>query len=187
MGKYVTKTLDDKTYHEIIKLIRDGYSCHNPNPQIATILVLEANLGCRIGDIIDLRKESFIKDGGIWKINIKEQKTGKTRCFIVPQEIKDFIDKWADVNGITTGKLFNVTSQAVWKALRQVTDYLGLENISSHSFRKKAANTLYEKSGYDIEVVARFLNHSDIRTTRTYIARSDKQMEEAISKMVSLA
>lgn len=186
MGSYTTVSIDDKTYKEIIKLIRDGYLEHRPNPQIATILVLEANLGCRIGDIVKLRTDSFIYDGGRWKIRITEQKTGKTRCFIVPNPVKQFIDKWAAANGITTGYLFSVTSQAVWKALRQVTDFLELKNVSSHSFRKYCAGKVYESSGHDIETVCEFLQHSDTKITRNYIRRSDEQLESAILSSVSL-
>ena len=186
MGSYVARTLTQSEYKEIIHLIRDGYLEHRPNPQIATILVLEANLGCRIGDIIKLNTDSFVCDGGIWKINIVEQKTGKRRCFIVPVPVKRFIDRWTDANGITTGRLFTVTAQAVWKALRQVTDYLEIENVSSQSFRKKCASTLYEKSGHDIEAVCEFLQHSDTKTTRRYLKRTDAQLEDAINKAVSL-
>ena len=187
MGSYTTRSLDNTEYHEIIKLIRDGYLEHRPNPQIATVLVLEANLGCRIGDILKLRTDSFIYDGGIWKIRIIEQKTKKERCFIVPKQVKQFIDKWIDKNGITTGNLFTISAQAVWKALRQVTDFLEMENVSTHSLRKFAANNLYNASGHDIEAVCAFLQHSDTKITRTYIRRSDEQLERAIQASVSMA
>lgn len=186
MGRYVTRAISDSEFCEIISLIRDGYLEHRPNPQIATILVLEANLGCRIGDIVRLRTDNFICDGGIWKIRIVEQKTGKERCFIVPKAVKDFIDKWTAYKGIKDGRLFNVSSPAVWKALRQVTNYLEIENVSSHSMRKYAATRLYEKSGHDIEAVCTFLQHSDTKITRKYIRRSDEQLENAIQMAVSI-
>ena len=186
MGRYVTRAITDTEMKEIVKLIRDGYLDHRPNPQIATILVLESNLGCRIGDICKLTTESFINDGGIWKINIIEQKTHKTRCFIVPKPVKEFIDKWIEVNAITTGRLFNINPPAVWKALRQVTDFLGLDNVSSHSFRKNCSIRLYENSGHDIEAVRAFLNHSSTKITQNYIRRSDAQLEDAINQSVCL-
>lgn len=185
MGRYRTVALTNDQYHDIIDCIRDGYLDHRPNPQIATILVLEANLGCRIGDIISLRTDSFINDGGIWKLNIIEQKTGKSRNFIVPAPVKAFIDKWIGVNGITSGNLFTVKAPAVWKALRQVTEYLELENISSHSFRKKIASDMFNKT-HDIEVVREFLQHSSVTITQTYIKRNSKQVEDAIMGSVDL-
>ena len=186
MGCYTTRQIDNMELKKIIGCIRDGYLDHRPNPQIAVILTLEANLGCRIGDICNLTTDSFINDGGICKINIIEKKTKKTRCFIVPDPIKDYIDRWAARQGITTGRLFTINPPAVWKALRQVTEFLEMENVSSHSFRKSAANRLYEQTGHDIEAVRSFLNHSDTRITQNYIRRTDTQLENAITNSVVL-
>lgn len=180
MGSYTTRQINTTEMKDIIECIRDGYLDHRPNPQIAVILTLEANLGCRIGDICKLTAESFINDGGIWKINISEQKTKKIRCFIVPNPIKDFIDRWMKRQNIKTGSLFTIKPPAVWKALRQVTDFLELEDVSTHSLRKSCASRIYEQTGHDIEAVRAFLNHSDTRITQTYIRRTDAQLEAAI-------
>ena len=186
MGNYVTRTLTESEYREIVNMVRDGYSDHRPNPQVATILTLEANLGCRIGDILNLRTDSIINDGGIWKLNIVEQKTGKKRTFIVPKPIKEYIDKWIAYKGITTGKLFDISAQAVWKCLRIVTDYIGLENVSTHSFRKLASTRLYEATGHDIMAVCEFLQHSSPAITSAYLKRSSEQLEKAITNCVCL-
>ena len=191
MGRYSTKILDNNQYRELIETVREGYIDndgvkHRPNAQLATILVLEANLGCRINDILKLNTGSIILDGTIYKINIIEQKTGKRHCFIVPKPIKEFIDNYTEAAGIVSGPLFTVSDQAVWKQLRAVTAYLGLENTSTHSFRKLCASSLFEKSGHDIELVREFLNHSSVRTTQIYLRRSDAQLEKAIENNVNL-
>lgn len=191
MGRYVTKALNNSQYREIIETVREGYTDydgvkHRPNIQLATILILEANLGCRIGDILNLTTDSIILDGSIYKLNITEQKTGKKRCFIVPKPIKAFIDDYIRNANIYRGPLFDITAQAVWKQLRAVTGYLGLDDVSSHSFRKYAANALYETTGHDIEAVCEFLNHSSTAVTRAYIKRSDAQLESAIEKCVNI-
>ncbi len=191
MGRYVTATLKESQFKEMIETIREGYTDfdgvkHRPNTQLATILVLEANLGCRIGDIMNLTTDSIIDDGGIYKLNIIEQKTGKKRNFIVPKPVKAFIDNYIREANIYRGPLFDIKAPAVWKQLRAVTAYLGLDNISTHSFRKYAANTLFAASGNDIELVREFLNHSSVRTTQTYLKRSSSQMEAAINKIVNI-
>lgn len=191
MSAYTTRALSEIEYKDVVNTIRAGYTSldgaiHRPNEQVATILILEANLGCRIGDIMKLKTDSIIDDGGIWKLNITEQKTGKKRSFIVPAPIKAFIDKWIEANGIRNDYLFSIKSGAVWKALRNVTEYLGLDDTSCHSFRKYAANRLYENSGYDIESVCEFLQHSDTKITRKYIKRSDEQLERAILSSVAI-
>lgn len=191
MGAYTTLSLNQNEYRELIETVKEGYTdfngvTHRPNMQLATILILEANLGCRIGDIINLRTDSIINDGGIYKLNIIEQKTGKKRCFIVPKPIKQFIDDYIRTNNLYVGPLFDIKAPAVWKQLRAVTGYLGLENTSTHSFRKMAACNLYEATGHDIEAVCEFLNHSSTTITREYIRRSDAQLEAAIEQCVNL-
>lgn len=191
MGKFTTRAVTETEYKEMVRLARSGYIhdgvYHRPNNQLATILVLEANLGCRIGDIVNLTTESIIKDGDFWKLDITEEKTGKKRNFIVPESIKAFIDEYCDEEGIYKGKLFKIGRQAVWKHLRAMTDYLELPDTSTHSLRKYRANVLYEQTNHDIELVCAFLNHSSVNVTRNYIKRSDAQLEKAISNSVTLA
>ena len=190
MGKYETRSLSEAEFDRLVKTIRIGYIyknvVHRPNDQIATILVLEGNLGCRIGDIIALTTDSIIDDGGIYKLNIIEEKTGKKRCFIVPKPVKAFIDYYCECNGIKSGRLFDIGAQAVWKQLRAATGYLGYKDVSTHSARKMIAQKIYDQTNHDIEAVAEFLNHSSINTTRHYIKRSDEQLESAITDAVCL-
>ena len=191
MGKYTTRCLEESEYRKIILLLRTGYEYngvkHRSNDQIATILVLQANLGCRIGDIMALTTESIIKDGSIHRLNITEQKTGKSRNFIVPQPIVDFIEDYKRHTVIKDGRLFDIKSPAVWKQLRAVTGYIGIENVSCHSFRKKFACDLYERTGKDAMTVCQALQHSSINVTMTYLKRSDAQMEAALLSNVSIA
>lgn len=191
MGKYTTAPLETEDLKDIIESITTGYTdnkgiTHKPNKQIATILTLQANLGCRIGDICGLTVENFVYDGTTWKLDMTEQKTGKKRNFIVPKKVKAFVDKWLNEKGITTGKLFSINEYAVWKQMRAVTDYLGLENVSCHSIRKNAGIRIYTESGYDIALVSQYYQHSSPATSLKYIQRSSKQMDEALSKSVTL-
>lgn len=192
MGEYTCRTIEENEYRKIILLLRTGYEYagvkHRPNDQIATILVLQANLGCRIGDIMKLTTDSIIKDGSIHRLNIVEQKTGKKRTFIVPQPVVDFIEDYKKHTVIgADGSLFDITAAAVRKQLRAVTGYIGITNVSTHSFRKKFACELYERTGHDIMAVCQALQHSSTTTSQAYIKRSDAQMENAIKQIVSIA
>ena len=190
MGAYTTTILEEKTYKKMVETVRNGYISngiyHRPNKEFATILVLEANLGCRIGDILNLTTDSIIKDGQFWKLNIIEEKTGKKRNFIVPEAVKKFIDDYCDEQGIYSGKIFKCGKQATWKNMRNICEYLDLENTSTHSLRKMKAEKIYNETNHDIELVRAFLNHSSVLTSQRYIRRSDAQLEKAISNSVTL-
>lgn len=191
MGQYTTAPIEKKDVENIINTIAHGYVDdegirHKPNRQIGTILLLQANLGCRIGDICNLAMENIVQEGQSWKLDLTEQKTGKKRYFIIPGAVKKVIDRWIYDNDIREGRLFSIGEQAVWKQIRPVTKALGLENVSSHSFRKYAAMKIYEASGKDIALTSAYLNHADTKTTMLYLRRSTKQMDEVISRAVTL-
>ena len=189
MSLYTSRLITDKEIKDIIESIATGYTDnkgvhHKPNRQIAVIMTLQANLGCRIGDICTLTTDNFIKDGETWRLDMTEQKTRKKRTFIIPKPVKAFIDTWIKERSITSGNLFSVNEYAVWKQLRGVTNYLGLDNVSAHSFRKAAGYRVYMDSGKDISLTCQFYQHSSPTITQKYLRRSSKQMDEAISKSV---
>lgn len=181
----VALTLDQ--YKEIINTMRSGGAGFRKNDRIATVLVLEANLGIRIEDVLQLRLSDFLKDGANYRLNIIEKKTKKDRIFIVPVPVYQFIYIYCIENNIEKNDIiFPITTRAVQKHLKKVAEYLGYEYIGTHSFRKFFATDMYEKNNHDIELVRELLQHSSTATTQRYIKRSSVKIEEAISNHVYL-
>jgi len=176
-----TKALTTEQYKEIIQTMRAGFCGCRPNERIATALVLEGNLGLRISDIVKLRPCDIVRDGDRYRLEITEQKTGKSRVFTVPLVIQQYIENYCLRNGIKrTERIFPLTERAVQKQLAIVCDYLGYEGISTHSFRKWYATEIYKSSGYDIALVQRLLQHSSAATTQRYIGMEPERIERAI-------
>ena len=179
--------LTDTQYHEIIQALLHGCPGCRPNKRVAAILTAEANLGMRVGDILRLRMADIVKDGGRWRLNMTEEKTGKKRTFSVPEAVYSFLRGYADSNGIAdTELLFPVCVYSVQKQLKKVCDYLGYTHISTHSFRKWYATDIYNKTGHDIILVQRLLQHSSPMITRRYIGISDEKVEQAIANHVNI-
>ena len=84
MAGKTTTACTHEQYETIIKTLYEGIGdCIQPNPRIATILVIEANVGLRIGDTLSLRRSSFIKTPSGHAFNIVEHKTERfavSRC-----------------------------------------------------------------------------------------------------------
>ena len=176
-----TKALTTEQYKEIIQTLKEGFSGCRPNERIATILVLEGNLGLRISDILKLRLCDVVKDGDRYRLEIVEQKTGKSRVFTVPLVIQQYIENYCLRNGVRRSDIiFPITERAVQKQLAIVCEYLGFTGISTHSFRKWYATEIYNANGYDIALVQRLLQHSSAATTQRYIGIEPQRIEEAI-------
>ena len=191
MGAYATRTITIEEYKAITDTIKSGYfhngKRHKPNPTIATILTLQANLGMRIGDILSLTLNSIVKDGNIYRLDVIEEKTGKKRIYSVPEEVYSFIVNYCTENKINSRRrIFQLTTRNVQKTLKEVAEFLSITDVSTHSFRKFAGNRIYENSGYDIEVTREFYQHSSIAITQRYIKRTRPQLEAAIQSSVYL-
>lgn len=179
-------------YQRSIELLRNGFMLEGvlikPNERIATIEVLQATLGLRLGDILRLKLSSFIKDGDRWKLDIKEQKTGKLRAFTVPVEVYSFIQEYALSRGISKdAKLFDISERQVERHLNKVFMKMGLSlrSYGSHSFRKFFATQVYIDSEFNAELVRVLLQHSSLNTTQRYLGIGSKQIEDALAKTVS--
>lgn len=183
--------LTDEQYRRSIELLRNGFILNDkivkPNERIATVAVVQASLGLRLGDVLNLSMSSFIKDGRRWRLNIKEQKTGKMREFTVPVEVYSFIQEYALSRGIGKAKLFDISERQVERHLNKVFERMGLplRSYGSHSYRKLFATQVYLKNEYNIELVRVLLQHSSVQITQRYIGIESKQIEDALAKTVA--
>ena len=187
-----TVALTEEQYKKIISLISNGFvfadgQLVKPNVRIATALSLEANLGLRISDILQLRLSAIIRDGDRYRLDIVEKKTKKKREFTVPTDIYIYIQEYALKNNINpVAKLFDISERAVNKHLQLVCRYLGYSGIGSHSFRKYFATSIYVNNHYNINLVRVLLQHSSVITTQRYIGIQSKEIETALQNHIKL-
>ena len=183
--------LTKEQYKNIIGVMRQGFKNGDKefrgNNRIATLLVIQANLGLRIVDLLELRLNDIINDGDRYRLNIIEDKTDKKRTFTVPKEIYNYIKMYTLENGIkSTSKIFDITVRAIQKQLKIVTQYLEFKNISTHSFRKYFATQIYINNNYNVALVRELLQHSDLKTTQKYINIGTETVEKALNNHIQL-
>lgn len=182
-----TKALTEEQYNDIIDTMKKGFTGCRPNNKIATALVLEANLGIRISDILNLKLNDIAKDGNEYRINIVEIKTKKKRIFTVPIEIYTYIQSYCIDNNIRPDEIiFPISERAVQKHLKLVCDWLGYKDIGTHSFRKFFATEIYKNNDYNILLVQKLLQHSTVAVTQRYISLSSKEIETALKNHIRL-
>ena len=182
-----TVALTTQQYKEIISVMKKGFSGSRPHHEIATALMLEANLGLRISDILKLRLSDIVKDGERYRLAITEQKTGKARVFTVPLALYQFIRCYCLDQGIPEDRrIFLLTERTIQRHLKAVCDYLGYRDISTHSFRKYYATEIYKNSHYNIALVQQLLQHSSAAVTQRYIGIQPREVEEAIERHLPL-
>lgn len=190
MAGKTTVACTHEQYQNLITTLYEGIGDSVlPNPRIATALVVEANTGLRISDILLLRRSSFVRTAAGHRFDIVEKKTGKARTFKVQEKVYTFLLEYADTEHIEgDGLIFPITIRAVQKHLRKVCDYLGkgYEDISTHSFRKYFGTEIYYKNGRDIELVRRLYQHSSAAVTARYLGVTDEKIEQALDSHVDI-
>lgn len=189
MGRTVTNALTLEMFSKLIDVISNGFKKNGtrerlePNPKIAFILILQANLGLRIGDVLNLKLNDIVSDGDRYRLDIIEEKTKKERTFTVPTETYRYMMDYCLENGIRkTDRFVQITQRTVQRTVAKAAEHLGYKNISTHSFRKFFATSVYVDSGYNIALVQELLQHSDPKTTRKYIKIASKEIETALNR-----
>ncbi|MCU5790033.1 tyrosine-type recombinase/integrase [Clostridioides difficile] len=179
-----TRPIEIDEYKKIMELLHTGFTYSEngvekrfrKNPKVALSLMLEANLGLRISDILRLKIGNF--KGNMLEIN--EKKTGKLQYRPVNKNIIESINEHARKYNLKSNDyLVNIKTKAIQKQLRIICKYLNLYNISTHSFRKLYATTQFEKSNNNLELVKELLNHSSVATTQRYIRVTQQAINEA--------
>lgn len=184
-----TRPLEVGEYKKIIELLQNGFTyiegekekSFRSNHQIALALTLQANLGLRIGDVLDLKVSCFKGD----KLEIREDKTDKLQYRAINPSITNLVKDYAIDNNLSKqDKLFSIGVRVVQKQLKIICNYLELENISTHSFRKMYATLQYEANNHNLELIKELLNHSSVATTQRYIRVSQEAINKASSSFI---
>lgn len=187
-----TRPLSSEEFYILIDTIKSGFTTKEgvkiqPNPQIAMVAVIQANLGLRVSDAIALRLTDIVREGNLYRLNITEKKTGKKREFPIPNEIYQYIMAYMLEYDIKPNQpLFNIGIRVVQKHLKMTADFLELVNIGTHSLRKFYCTEHYNNNGFNIELCRQLMLHSSTQVTMRYIGIQPKQIEEAISKHICL-
>ena len=192
MANKKTRAVTHEELTQIVNLIRSGYITADgkhirPNPRVAAIIILQSNTCLRIGDAIRIRLVDFTYSDGKYRFNnFKEQKTGKVRNYSITTELYSFLQTYALDNGIKpTDRLFPVSVRTVQHHIQLACDYLGLENCSTHSFRKYMATQIFMQTK-DLEITRSVLLHSSIMTSQIYLSYEPEKVENALQQIVAI-
>jgi integrase len=98
----------------------------------------------------------------------------------MPTWVKNAIDGWTGVAGISEGYLFRpvnrgdqirgsrLSEKVVWQMLESYIAAAGLSNIAPHDLRRTTAK-LCRAAGGELEQIQLLLGHSSVQTTERYL------------------
>lgn len=169
MGVKITKALTKKELRIIL---------NNVDQATRNALLLEANTGLRISDIVQL-KYSDIKKG---QLEIIEKKTKKPQLTKINKKLVKYLENHKTTKGdfiFWNGKVkFASIIRKIQRRIVEACDYHNIDSsfISTHSFRKTFATKAYEETK-DLLIVQKLLNHSSVDMTKKYIQINKEEVD----------
>ncbi|WP_416149486.1 tyrosine-type recombinase/integrase [Salipaludibacillus sp. HK11] len=148
--------------------------------------------GLRVSDLCKLRV-SMVKGT---HINIKEQKNGNKKKFIIHpkirQDLENYIEGRRDDEFLFASRQIKKKSQlrgqpidrsTAYKMLNDAAREFGLKEIGCHTMRKTWGYFLYRQDPNNIALLMQSFGHSKSSTTLLYIGLTQDMLDEAIVRL----
>lgn len=164
------------------------------SPRDYLLFVFGCNSGLRIGDLLSLKLKDVKDSQGNLKdcLDIKEQKTGKTRKVFFNKQIKEALNYYLERTGIFDLDRYLFTSEKsklnrpitrirAYQLINEWCRKVGIKHkVGGHTLRKTFGYHL-RRQGISIERISNLLNHRNIKVTFRYIGIDDDENKEVIT------
>ena len=152
--------------------------------RLARILETIGSTGIRVGELKFLTVESLDKG----KISICNK--GKYRTVLLAHDLKMKLRIYCKKNHIKAGRIFvtkhgnPVDRSNIWTEMQKIAEKAGvaLSKVFPHNLRHFFARTYY-KMHKNIANLADILGHSNINTTRIYVATTEAEHREMLERL----
>jgi integrase len=163
------------------------------NERNELLFVMGINTALRIGDLLSLHVGDVLDEEGLISqvVSLKERKTGKSKRFPLNTSVKNAISAYmAERPGCSRAEPLFLSQKGgalsrsqAWRILKTAGRTIGLDNIGTHSLRKTFGYHVYKKTGGDIGLVQKLMNHSTSRVTLRYIGIDREAMDNAYMEL----
>lgn len=181
-----------RSYEDLEKVLNWFWNNGHYNHWITAWLMVA--LGRRVGDTCSLKWLDLYKRDGNYRerlTQLKEEKTGKKVAPILNALAKMKIEEFISITNTIPlehymEKIVDTKPSAFRKMLKKAVQEVGLTYaISTHSFRKFWATTIYKLNPQDADnlmIVQSMLGHSSPEITKIYIGEIEKKQDKYMEK-----
>ena len=153
--------------------------------------IMGINNGLRAGDLLNIKVGDvrYLKTGQAHQII--ERKTGKKNILVINKGIQKALNHYFAIEGQSEDHHFLFRSrkgentplsiQAAHGLIKKWTQAINLKgNFGKHTLRKTWSYQQRVKFGVGFDVIAKRFNHSDPKTTMTYLGIEDKEVHNIL-------
>lgn len=146
-----------------------------PHPLARLLVVFLWRAGLRISEALGLEIADVELEGEKPTVRVRQVKGGKDRLVPVHPKLGDVLRNALAYGSLSKGRLFKVSRTTAWRWIKGAqanAEELGLlppgRRIGTHTLRHSAARH-WLASGIPINIVSRWLGHSNLRATLIYL------------------
>lgn len=162
----------------------------------ASLVTFLLNTGLRLQESLDLRLDDVEFSDRKGKVLVRRGKGHKQRSVPLNSEARKALQDWLavrpkDIPGdyiwvaVENKSEGALTSRSVQRVIERLGQEAGLDRLTAHMLRHSFAKNLVD-SGVGLEKVAALLGHSNLNTTRIYIAPSQNDLEKAVEGLAEI-
>ena len=162
------------------------------HPRDHLLFVMGINNGIRVGDLLNIKVGDvrYLKPGQVHQIT--ESKTKKKNVVVINKSVRKALDTYFSNSTSQIenhhylfrsrkGENFPLSVQAVHGLVKKWTQTINLKgNYGTHTLRKTWGYQQRTKYGVGFDVIAKRFNHSDPKTTMTYLGIEDKEVHSVL-------
>jgi len=158
------------------------YELDQPHRLITQIAYFTA---ARIGEVLQLRREDVGADTIVYRATNTKTKT--TREVEIPSQLRSLLDAAElPAKGYlfpSAGKSGHLTRQGVDQGTKQAAALVGIEGVSTHSFRRSMATHLH-LAGVPLRAIQRITGHATLAALEQYLDIERREASQQHQKVL---
>ena len=169
------------TAAELERLFNDGFVRGRDRTLFAICLFT----GCRISEALALQVTDIKNKTITFRKSTTKGKL-KTRTIDIPKPLKQYLDEYHPKDNPYNQHLFPsrqgkaLSRSSADKILRAACKRIGVEGVSTHSFRRTALTQMHN-AGIPLRHIQEISGHNDLGTLQRYLEVSPEQRKQAVS------
>ena len=178
---YGSRPITAEEHVLVMKTLSEDHIGFRKSPTVILILSIMASTGLRLGDTLQLKMKNITSVAGIFRLRVREEKTDKVRDVPMPAGLYMAITEYCMANHRNRNeRIFQISERAVSKKIKKVVEFLELgDDVTSHSWRKFFAMTVYSQTGSLVDTSSALL-HASLQTTARYLSVNSARLEEVL-------
>jgi integrase len=173
---------DKYLIYEIYDWLKELNKIGVPRMRDYVLVYAGFNIGLRISDLLQLRVSQFSIERK--HVIIREQKTGKTKKFIIKPKMRKIVLDYAKENKIDdylfVARYTNnvICRKTAYEVMKDIEKKFRLENLGTHTLRKTYGYHFYQDKGdKSLGLLQDLFNHASQSITLRYIGISQDQKD----------